>query len=135
MNLRKIILSLFLACAALSFAQSPPVATSYAVVISGTLPSVCTAAAPCTFGVSRASGACTGSQTFTYLGSGVSQAGTYTDSSVVPGTTYCYFAQTIQGTVNSIPSSNVQVIVPPGLAAPGTVSGATITVQVQVTTH
>lgn len=97
--------------------------TSYEVNLSWSAPAACTAAAPCTYGVSRTpevSGACpaTTGTTYALVGTSASQATTFTDTTVAGGTTYCYIAQTEQAGAVSQPSNTAIIVVPPTPLAP-----------------
>jgi hypothetical protein len=131
------IFALTLAVLALG-AQAQITQTSYQVNLSLTAPSVCTAAAPCTYLYSRATvagGLCpTTASSYATLGSTASQVVSYSDNTVTPGGFYCYVAQTTQGGATSGPSAPFAIAVPGNPPTPGTPTGATTTVTVTVTT-
>lgn len=102
--------------------------TNWVVNLTWTAPSVCTAAAPCTFVVSRAP---SGSSTWTQVGISASQAVSFQDTSVTAGS-WQYVVQTQQAGASGPPSTVAPVTVPAGLPAPGGVNATPITVTVTV---
>jgi hypothetical protein len=122
-----------------AMAEAQITQTSYQVNLSLTAPSVCTAAAPCTYPFSRAlvaSGTTcpTTASSYLLIGTTASQTVTYSDTTVAPGTFYCYVAQTTQSGATSGPSAPFGIAVPGNPPTPGTPTGATTTVTVTVTT-
>lgn len=114
----------FLALTVGCHAQVPQ--TTWEVNVTWTAPSVCSTASPCIFVVSRAApvaGTCpvnTGT-TYAQVGSSASQASSLTDTTVSPGQSYCYVAQTQQAGGTGLPSAPSNVVpVPTNPPAPGT---------------
>ena len=111
-------------------AQIPPSAAP-SVQLSWTAPSGCTTAAPCTYAISRANpinGTCPAATGTAYgiVGNSASQTTTYNDSSPIGGASYCYIAQTQQGTnpvLTSVPSNTVLLAVPTVPGAPSVLGG------------
>jgi len=87
------------------------------------LPSGCTSSSPCLFAISRiqaTSATCppTTGTAYTLLVTTESQATSYVDSTVKPGLSYCFIAQTQQGNGISVPSNAVFLQIPQGPFAP-----------------
>lgn len=104
-----------------------PNATSYKVVLAWTAPTGCTTAAPCTYAVYRVPGTVTlsgGLTGATLVTTTAAQAVTASDTTVVPGQTYSYALETLQGGANSAPSATVTVTIPFVPAAPSGLTGS-----------
>lgn len=126
---RLLILTLAVITGCAAHAQIPPTAPP-SVALTWQASTSCTAAAPCVYAISRAtvtSGTncpATSGTAYALVGTSTSNATTLTDSNVTPGS-YCYIAQTEQGTGSSqqvsapsSPSNNgtALVVVGPPLA-------------------
>ena len=91
-----------------------PPASSSAVVLNWTDPGVC-GTPPCTFQAYRVPGTVTivaGTTGATALPVTAAGATTLTDASVTVGNVYSYAVETIQGGLNSVPSTTVTVTIP-----------------------
>lgn len=105
-------------------AQIPPTSPKASLAISNVDP-VCTTAKPCQFAISRATVASgttcpsTSGTAYALIFTTGNNVTAYVDASVVPGTAYCWIAQTQQAPQTSVPSVAAFLAVPNGLLAPG----------------
>jgi len=112
-----------------------PPASSSTVTISWNQAVGCNAAVPCTYTVYRVPGTVTiaaGTTGATALGPTTAQATSLVDSTVSPGSTYSYAAETADAGGVSGPSSTVTVAIPAAPVAP-VVNSATAVASVEVT--
>lgn len=93
---------------------------AHSAVLTWTAPSDATSSS--TYNVYRATGTCpaSGIAGLTFSKIANTAALTYTDNTVVVGTTYCFYATQLVGTVESVPSNT----------AGGTVLPNTVTIQI-----
>lgn len=118
------------------FAQAPA-ATTYTANLTWTLPASCTATATCGINLYRFDGACptTGAPTSTSTTILVPATNptSYTDNTIVSGSSYCYTAETVVSGRTSGPSNYFTLAVPGNPAPPGTLGGTVVTVVITVT--
>jgi len=136
--MKRLITILTLALAVGCHAQVPP-ATTYTVNLTWQAPVAtsawagCTTASPCVYSVYRCTGNATACGTLSSTSwaeittSSTRPSGTsYTDASVLPGSSYTYLVETVQGSANSGPSNTVTLNIPPVPLAPS-ISASTAT--------
>ena len=130
---------IFLVLAILSIPFAAKAQSSYSVNLTWTASTSSTSANPGSVKVLRATGSCPasgiGSLVYSSLNNTAPAAGPYTDSTVVAGTTYCYYITATVGSSTSGPSNTFQAVIPTATAPPSSLGGKVTQVTVTVTSN
>lgn len=113
-----LVLLLFSIFGGVSFGANP----TYSVILSWTSSTDSTSTNPGTVNVYRFTGSCPATPTttgFTQIATNQAAAGSFTDSVVNLGTTYCYFVTAVIGGLESNPSITFQGSIPAQPQPPG----------------
>jgi hypothetical protein len=112
---------LILAFAAVAHGQA------HQVTLTWTASASSTPANPGTVMVWRATGNCPasgiGTLSYTAIAGSQPPAGSYVDTTVSSGTTYCYYVVAVIGGATSLPSDTFQGVIPAAVVAPPVLSG------------